>query len=106
MPMTDDSSSKGTLNRIADILMQSKDELARTYRVKSLGIFGSLVRGEQKEASDIDILVEFIDTPGLIDFIALENHLSELLGAKVDLVMKDSLRPTIGERILQEVVAV
>jgi predicted nucleotidyltransferase len=106
MPMTDGSSSTEVLTRITDILLQSKDELAVTYRVKSLGVFGSFVRGEQEETSDIDILVEFIDTPGLIDFIALENHLSEILGAKVDLVMKDSLKPTIGERILREVVAV
>jgi predicted nucleotidyltransferase len=94
------------LSRVRDILLQEKAELVRTYRVKSLGVFGSLVRGEQNDASDIDILIEFVDNPGLIDFIALENHLSELLGTKVDLVMKDSLKPTIGERILREVVAV
>lgn len=104
--MTDDDSSTEMLSRVRGILLQKKDELARTYRVKSLGVFGSLVRGEHKDTSDIDILVEFVDNPGLIDFIALENHLSELLGAKVDLVMKDSLKPTIGERILREVVAV
>lgn len=91
------------LSRIRDILLQNKDELARTYRVKSLGVFGSFVRGEYRDSSDIDILVEFIENPGLIDFIALENRLGELLGAKVDLVMKDALKPAIGERILREV---
>lgn len=104
--MTDGCSSTGMLSRTRDILLRNKDELARTYQVKSLGVFGSLVRGEQEDTSDIDILVEFVENPGLIDFIALENHLSDLLGAKVDLVMKDSLKPTIGERILREVVAV
>jgi hypothetical protein len=104
--MTDGHCSKEMLSRIRNILLQEKDELARTYRVKSIGVFGSLVRGEQIDSSDIDILVEFVDNPGLIGFISLENHLSELLGAKVDLVMKDSLKPTIGERILREVVAV
>ena len=104
--MTDGYSSTEMLFRIRTILLQNKDDIERTYRVKSLGVFGSLVRGEQIDSSDIDILVEFVDNPGLIDFISLENHLSELLGAKVDLVMKDSLKPAIGERILREVVAV
>jgi len=106
MPTTDDGSSIERLTRIKDTLLQIKSELATTYSVKSLGVFGSFVRGEQNEASDIDILVEFTETPGLIDFIALENHLSETLGTKVDLVMRDSLKPTIGERILQELVLV
>ena len=104
--MTDCNSSTEMLSRVRDILLQNKAELARTYCVKSLGVFGSLVRGEQEDASDIDILVEFVDNPGLIDFIALEYLLSDLLGARVDLVMNDSLKPTIGERILREVVAV
>lgn len=101
--MTDGDNSTEMLSRIRDILLQNKDELARTYRVKSLGVFGSFVRGEYRDNSDIDILVEFIENPGLIDFIALENRLGELLGAKVDLVMKDGLKPAIGERILREV---
>ncbi len=104
--MTDGDSPIEMLSRVRNILLQNKDDIERTYRVKSLGVFGSLVRGEQIDSSDIDILVEFDDNPGLIDFISLENHLSELLGAKVDLVMKDSLKPAIGERILREVVAV
>ena len=104
--MTDGYSPTEMLSKIRNILLQNKDDIERTYRVKSLGVFGSLVRGEQIDSSDIDILVEFDDNPGLIDFISLENHLSELLGAKVDLVMKDSLKPAIGERILREVVAV
>ena len=104
--MTDGYSPTEMLSKIRNILLQNKDDIERTYRIKSLGVFGSLVRGEQMDSSDIDILVEFVDNPGLIDFISLENHLSELLGAKVDLVMKDSLKPAIGERILREVVAV
>jgi uncharacterized protein len=104
--MTDSDSSTGKLFRVRNTLRENLDELTNTYRVKSLGVFGSLVRGEQEDASDIDILVEFVDNPGLIDFIALENHLAELLGARVDLVMKDSLKPGIGERIVKEVVAV
>ena len=52
------------------------------------------------------MLVEFYETPGLLRFIAMENYLSDLLGVKVDLVMKDALKPAIGKRILAEVVPV
>jgi len=92
--------------KIRDTLQQNKEELRRKYKVKSLGLFGSYIRGEQQQSSDIDILVEFYENPGLIDFIALEYHLSELTGIKVDLVMKEALKPRIGERILREVVPV
>jgi len=103
------SNGRGTtidLSRIREVLRKNKDELTREYHVKSLGVFGSFSKGEQGDASDIDILVEFSEVPGLISFIALENHLGDLLGTKVDLVMKDALKPAIGERILREVVPV
>jgi len=80
--------------------------LFRSFDIESLGLFGSYIRGEQDSTSDVDILVEFIENPGLIGFMTLENRLSDLLGAKVDLVMKDALKPGIGERILKEVAAV
>jgi predicted nucleotidyltransferase len=60
--------------------------------VKSLGVFGSWTRNEQNESSDLDILVEFEDTVSILEFLALESHLSELLGQKVDLVMKKALK--------------
>ncbi|MGC8718192.1 MAG: nucleotidyltransferase family protein, partial [bacterium] len=74
--------------------------------VREIGIFGSYVRNEQGRASDIDILVEFEKTPSLLEFINLENYLSDILGVKVDLVMKDSLKPNIGRHILEEVILV
>jgi predicted nucleotidyltransferase len=64
------------------------------------------VRNEQGPESDLDILVTFSEPPGLIQFVALENHLSDLLGVDVDLVMKTALKPHLGERILHEVVPV
>jgi predicted nucleotidyltransferase len=75
-------------------------------RVRQLGIFGSFVRGEQTENSDVDVLVEFEPSArfGLLTFCQLENDLSEVLQRKVDLVMKDGLKPRLGERILQEVI--
>lgn len=81
-------------------------ELSSRYKVKSLGIFGSYLRGEADEESDIDLLVDLEEDEEsltLLEFIALENRLSDLLGAKVDLVEKSALKPTIGRRILEEV---
>jgi predicted nucleotidyltransferase len=81
-------------------------DLQRSFGVRSLGIFGSYVRGQQRRRSDIDILVDFDREPTLFAFIRLENRLSSELGIKVDLVMKNALRPTIGRHILREVVPV
>ncbi len=80
-----------------------RQEFNENYKVKEIGIFGSYVRGEQQEKSDLDILVEFYETIGLFKFVALERYLSQLLGVKVDLVMKSALKPRIGRRILKEV---
>lgn len=74
--------------------------------MKSIGIFGSYVRGEEKRRSNLDILVEFEESAelSLSDFIKLENYLSEELGVKVDLVEKSILKLRIGKHILGEVV--
>jgi predicted nucleotidyltransferase len=71
--------------------------------VKEIGIFNSYVRGEQQDKSDLDILVDFEETIGLFKFVALERYLSQLIGVKVDLVMKSTLKPRIGKRIMDEV---
>lgn len=81
-------------------------ELKEKYHVSYLGIFGSYIRGEQKSESDLDILVEFSKTPTIFKFVNLENYLSDTLGVKVDLVMKEALKPNIGKHILSEVEAI
>jgi uncharacterized protein len=81
-------------------------ELKEKYQVSYLGVFGSYVRGKQKPGSDLDVLVEFSRTPTIFKVVNLENYLSEALGVKVDLVMKDALKPNIGKHILDEVEAV
>jgi uncharacterized protein len=93
-----------TLEEIKQWLGQHKPLLQERYKVRELGVFGSYVRKEQTEASDVDVLVEFSETPSLLKFINLENYLSDNLGVKVDLVHKSGLKPRIGERILAEVV--
>lgn len=77
-------------------------ELQTTYRVQELEIFGSYIHGEVNASSDLDLLVTFSSPPTLLQFIELENLLSDALGVKVDLVMKTALKPAIGERILAE----
>jgi predicted nucleotidyltransferase len=91
------------LEHIRKCVKANEKKLTEDYKVKEIGIFGSYARGEQQEKSDLDILVDFKEVIGLFKFIALERYLSELLGVKVDLVMKSALKPRIGERILKEV---
>jgi len=91
-----------TLDEIRKILEQQKDFLRDKYKVKEISIFGSFVRGEQKKTSDVDILVDFYETPDLLTFLELERFLEELLGIKVDLVRKPALRKEIREQVLQE----
>ncbi|MBD1860108.1 MULTISPECIES: nucleotidyltransferase family protein [Trichocoleus] len=93
-----------TLEEIRQWLVQHKAVLQERYKVSELGIFGSYVRQEQTETSDVDLLVEFSEIPSLLKFVNLENYLSDNLGVRVDLVHKAGLKPRIGERILREVV--
>ncbi len=74
--------------------------------MKTIGVFGSYVRGEQKETSDVDVLVEFEEPVGLFEFMDLEEYLTGLLGVKVDLVSKKALKPHIGKHILEEVISI
>lgn len=84
-------------------LREALPQLNARFHVRSLGLFGSYVRGEQTEESDLDVLVDFDETPTLLEFIKLENVLTDLLGVKVDLVMQGALKPHIGARILEDV---
>lgn len=93
-----------TLEEIRQWLIQHKSVLQEHYKVRELGIFGSYVRQEQTENSDVDLLVEFSETPSLLKFVSLENYLSDNLGIKVDLVHKSGLKPRLGKRILAEVI--
>jgi predicted nucleotidyltransferase len=86
------------------ILTENRDYFIKEFRVKEIGFFGSFIHNKQKRKSDLDILVDFTETPSLFEFLKLEQNLSSLMGVKVDLVMKGSLKKHIGKRILEEVV--
>jgi predicted nucleotidyltransferase len=93
-----------SLAEIKAILAEHKAELAEKYAVAEIGVFGSVVRGEARDDSDVDLLVAFNKPIGLIKFIGLEFLLQDLLGVpKVDLVTRNALKPYIGQYILREV---
>ena len=76
------------------------------YGATRVGLFGSCVRGEMKEDSDIDILVEIGRDISLFDFVGLKIEIEEALGRKVDLVEYDTIRPFLRDRILNEQVVI
>jgi predicted nucleotidyltransferase len=94
------------LSDIVALLQVERPRLEQIFGVSELAIFGSVVRGEAGSTSDIDILVDYSAPPTLFEFVRLQRHLSGLLGAPVDLVMKTALKPTIGRQILTELVPI
>jgi predicted nucleotidyltransferase len=104
------SASCETMNKTVEyyrsVLHHQLPVLRKQFHVATLGLFGSYVRGTQRADSDLDVLVTFDELPSLFRLIELENQLGDLLGLKVDLVVRDSLKPRIGERIRREVVPV
>ncbi|MGH2545064.1 MAG: UPF0175 family protein [Ardenticatenaceae bacterium] len=95
-----------TLAHIRRVLRPALPDLQARYHIKSLALFGSYVRDEQRVGSDLDVLVEFDQTPGLLTFIQLEEELSEQVGLKVDLVTRAGLKPALREIILSEAIPV
>ena len=86
------------INEIKEILL----EVLKKYDVKKAAIFGSIVRGEATEDSDIDLLIEFEGRKSLLDLVGLKLELQELLRRKVDVLTYGSLHPLLKERILNE----
>jgi uncharacterized protein len=88
------------------IIAQHREKLAREFGIKSLALFGSVVRDEATPASDVDLLVEFDDRPvGLFHLSRTQHYLESILGvSKVDLVLRDGIKPALKERILREAI--
>jgi hypothetical protein len=87
-------------------LLRSSGDLRREFSVRSFRVFGSIVRGQLRPTSDIDILVEFETDAriGLFEFARLQRRLSELLGRPVDLVTPAALHKSLRQRILSEAI--
>jgi uncharacterized protein len=93
---------KNSLPFYLNALQKLKPLLAQKYKVSELAIFGSYARGEENPESDLDILVTYSELPNLFSFIELMQFLEETLDIKVDLVIKDDLKPRIAKHVLAE----
>jgi hypothetical protein len=87
-------------------LKELKPIIAARYKVRGISLFGSFVRGEQVENSDIDLLAEFDENADLFDLVGLELYLEDKFNRKVDIVPKNALRAELRETVLQQVVAI
>lgn len=85
-----------------DEIKKTLIEVLRKYGVKKAGLFGSLVRGEATEESDIDLLIEFEGRKSLLDLVGLKLELQESLRRDVDVLTYKSLHPLLKEKILRE----
>ena len=83
-----------------------KGYIAENYKVKELGLFGSIIKNRQTAKSDIDILVDFKKGADLFDLVGLGQFLEEKLHCKVDIVPKRALRIELKKSVLAEVVQV
>ena len=87
------------------LFKKNEHEIKKRFGVRKIGIFGSFARGEGREVSDIDVLVEFHDNYETFDnFMDLKFFLEDLFERRIDLVTIDALRPQLKDNILQEVI--
>jgi predicted nucleotidyltransferase len=90
-----------TISKINSRLIQKElAEICRRHGVRSLRVFGSVVRKEETEKSDIDMIVDFTQPIGFVELIQLENELARILGRKVDLVTEKAISPYLRHSIL------
>jgi uncharacterized protein len=95
-----------SIDAFRQVLRSELPSLKAGWGVASLELFGSRLRGDARPDSDLDVLVSFERPTSLLRLVELEQHLSDLLNVKVDVVLRSSLKPRIGKRILAEAVAV
>jgi len=92
-----------TKENIIKAIIDNREEIKK-YGVKRIGVFGSYVKSMQRENSDIDTLVEFEkDKKSFDNYMELKFFLQDLLGCKVDLVIKDALKREIKPYVIKEV---
>lgn len=89
---------------ISKVLRENKPNLQSRFHVTQIGVFGSYLRDEQTEESDIDILVEFEKGhKDLFNYLHLKNYLEGIFGKGVDLVIKEAVKPKLKDVILGQV---
>jgi len=87
-------------------IKQASIPLFKKYHVKYAAVFGSVARGQAGPRSDVDLLVKFSITPGLLDYISLERNLTRKLGKKVDLVSYGGLNKYLKPYIVKDLVQI
>jgi predicted nucleotidyltransferase len=93
------------LSEITSLLESHKKVMQEKYNIKTIGIFGSVARGDATDLSDVDILVEF-DKPIGLDFVLLADEIESILGVKIDLVTPNAIKPKMFEYIKQDLIYV
>ena len=89
---------------ILNTIKNVKNELTNSYKVKTIGLFGSYISNKQTATSDIDFLVEFENDADLLHFIGLSRYLEEIFNTKVDVISKPSLKEELKKNILEEII--
>ena len=88
-------------------LTEQRTDIQKTFYVKKIGVFGSCVRNRQTKKSDVDILVEFEKGhKDFFNYMRLKHYKEESLGRNVDLVIKEAVKPSLRDRIFDEIVYV
>ncbi len=95
-----------SLEEIIEAIKKRKKVLEEKYKVKEIGIFGSYVRGEETEKSDVDILVDFYELPDVFNLLKLERSLRRTLKCRVDVVRKQAIRKELRDQILSEAIRI
>ncbi|MCF6173511.1 MAG: nucleotidyltransferase family protein [Campylobacteraceae bacterium] len=97
-----------TKKEILDFLKQNQKLLLETYHITRIGLFGSFAREEQKESSDVDILIDIQDgTKNIHDLkLSLKKYLSNAFGRNVDLAREKYLKPYAKKHILKDILYV
>lgn len=94
------------IGAIKRVLEFEKENLREQFAVEKIKIFGSFARGQQKETSDLDLLVDFDRMVGLMKLAELQFYLEERLGLKVDIATRRALKPYMSTHILREAIPV
>jgi predicted nucleotidyltransferase len=92
-----------TSKQVQERLANMRAELA-SLGVRSLDLFGSVARGDSGPDSDVDLLVEFAEPIGLFHFFRVQKRLEQVLGRRVDLVMRDAVKRQLRARVFAEAV--
>ena len=92
------------IEEIQKTIAREKDDIRKNYKAEIKGIFGSYARGDFGVDSDLDLLVDFDDNANLFDLVGLGQYLEGVLGCKVDVVSRRSLREELRVSVLNEMI--